>query len=130
MSEAPVQKRVVRPIQDQILVRRDSPKDKIGSLYVPTEELVWPTMGTVVAVGPGKFDAETGERLSDDLGLKPGDRVIFKNQPASALHPDHREDDVHGENGLIMIDAENVLFQVLDETPGPLEVVTPYDTEV
>lgn len=74
----------VRPVQDRVSVRRDKPKDRTaGGLYVPSGLETWPTIGTVLAVGP---------RVSDP-DIVPGARVFFLSRPSSALITDNREAD-------------------------------------
>lgn len=104
----------VRPILDSVLVRRDPPRDKLGSglLFAIQGEEDWPPIGTVIAVGPGAYLAD-GTRVP--LDVKVGDRVIFKSQPASALIPDSREGGREDWANLVMLDYENIHGLVEEE---------------
>ena len=84
MSNA-IQATLVRPINDQVLVRQDPPKDKIGSFYVPQGKEEYPPLATVLAIGPGAVN-DHGVRIP--LDVKDGDRVLFKRRPGTALVPD------------------------------------------
>lgn len=107
----------VTPIKDQVLVLADPAKDRTSSgLYYPQGSEDWPSLGTVMAVGPGRI-IEGGER--EPMGVEVGDRVLFKRQPASALVPDSREGDPRGWHGLVMLDEKSIIGVVFDEaTPG------------
>jgi co-chaperonin GroES (HSP10) len=72
----------VRPIQDQVLVRRDEPeKQTRGGLHLPDGSWDWPVCGTVLAIGP------------QVTGLAVGERVLFRSRGSTALIPDTREPD-------------------------------------
>lgn len=72
----------ITPIKDQVLVRRDQEKKQTdGGLWLPDGSSEWPTIGTVLALGP----------LVQEPGLVPGARVAFKTRAGTALAPDVRE---------------------------------------
>jgi chaperonin GroES len=75
------------PIKDQVLVRQDPKKDKVGSLFVPQGSEDYPNYGTVEAVGPGAV--VNGRRV--EPSVKAGDRVLFKRKASSSLFPDARD---------------------------------------
>lgn len=84
--------RNIRPLKDNILVKQDPAKEKLGSLFVPenTRDLQ-EDVGTVIAVGPGRL-TEGGKLV--EVSVKVGDRVVFKRRPASYLgdfHPDWKD---------------------------------------
>ena len=111
MSNA-IQATLVRPINDQVLVRQDPPKDKIGSFYVPQGKEEYPPLATVLAIGPGAVN-DHGVRIP--LDVKVGDRVLFKRRPGTALVPDWREGDSLelGKNTLML--RESDIIGVVEE---------------
>lgn len=71
---------MIQPLRDQIVVRKDPPKDKTkGGIIVPEtvkdqRVAALANSGVVVAVGPGRRD-EKGGRIP--LDVKIGDRVLW-----------------------------------------------------
>ncbi len=65
-----------RPLHDKLLIRRDTAQDRTESgLYLPEKAKETPKLGTVVAVGTGTLNKDTGHLTP--LSVKKGDRVIF-----------------------------------------------------
>jgi co-chaperonin GroES (HSP10) len=99
----------VRPIQDRVMVRRDPSMDRTKSgLHVPDGLEDWPTVGTVLAVGPHVEDPE----------LAPGLRVFFQSRPASGLIRDDREPGEREKTEwerVILLREEDILGIVEDE---------------
>ena len=62
------------PLSDRIIIRRDEPVEKIGVIVLPDSAKEIPARGTVLAVGPGRMNAD-GTRSG--VGLKPGQTVLF-----------------------------------------------------
>ncbi|HEX9311093.1 MAG TPA: co-chaperone GroES [Gemmatimonadaceae bacterium] len=65
----------VAPLADRVVVRPvdiDQPQMR-GGLYIPDTAKEKPTVGEIIAVGPGKF--EEGKRIP--MELKVGDRVYY-----------------------------------------------------
>lgn len=94
-----------RPIGTRVLVRQDPPKE-LSTLIVAPDSAGkdYPPTGTVVAVGAQNED------------VRPGDRVLFKRRPSSALIQDDRIPDQHDPwRGLIMLYAEDILA-VMEES--------------
>lgn len=105
--------RNIRPLKDNVLVKQDPPKEKVGSLFVPQGSRdLYEDTGTVVAVGPGRISTG-GEIIRPDVKI--GDRVLFVRQPGSALNPDTREGESEWES-LLMMKAENIIG-VLEPEP-------------
>jgi len=69
------------PLGDGVVVRRDAPLEKVGSIQVPGRAQRPPQTGVVVSVGPGVQE------------VTPGDRVLFAF---------HSGQDLPGEDLLIM----------------------------
>tara|TARA_R100000406_G_scaffold68059_1_gene48477 strand:+ start:711 stop:998 length:288 start_codon:yes stop_codon:yes gene_type:complete len=82
-----------RPLNDQVVVRASEVEEKTaGGIIIPDSAKDKPTLGEVVAVGPGKY-SQDGTRLA--LDVKVGDRVLFKQWSAT-------EYKIEGEDLLIL----------------------------
>ena len=90
----------LRPLHDRVIVKRlEEERKSAGGIVIPDTAAEKPSMGEVVAVGPGKTD-EHGKL--QPMGVKPGDKVLFgkysgqefKMDNAELLHM--REDDIIG----------------------------------
>jgi chaperonin GroES len=103
------------PINDQVLVRQDPPKEKLGSglLYASQGNEVWTPFATVLRVGPGKWNRDGSARV--ELDVKPGDRVLFKRTPDTAIVPDWREGDERGWRDLLMLREDHIVGVVEDD---------------
>jgi chaperonin GroES len=65
----------LKPLADRIVVKPSEAEEKTKSgLYLPDGAKEKPTLGKVVAVGPGKLD-DNGKRMT--IGLKSGDTVYY-----------------------------------------------------
>jgi chaperonin GroES len=93
----------ILPIQNRVLVKRDTPTEKIGSIIVPDTAKVPVTRGTVLAVGPGKV-LDNGRRIEPTV--KTGDKILFGKYSGSEF-----EDD--GEKRLFM--TEDEILGVVEE---------------
>lgn len=63
------------PLADRVIIKADEqPSVTPGGIFIPDLAKEKPTIGVVVAVGPGKFD-ETGKRIP--MNLKVGDSVFY-----------------------------------------------------
>lgn len=66
----------IRPLHDKILVERDEPEQTTAAgIIIPESGKERPKTGTVIAVGDGSLNTETGQRIP--MGIKAGQRVIF-----------------------------------------------------
>jgi chaperonin GroES len=64
----------ITPLEDRVVILpTDETESMRGGLYIPDTAKEKPTMGEVIAVGPGRF--EKGERVPMDV--KVGDKVIY-----------------------------------------------------
>lgn len=98
----------IRPIGDRILVKQEEWKDKIGSLYIPQGHREgYVDVGVVRAVG---------RKVTIDV--KPGDRVTFKRQPASALLRYTGESGPGDWKDLLILKEENVSTVISDDQPS------------
>ena len=90
----------LRPLHDRIIVKRvEEERKSAGGIVIPDTAAEKPSMGEVVAAGPGKTD-DSGKLIA--IGVKVGDKILFgkysgqefKLEGADLLHM--REDDVIG----------------------------------
>jgi chaperonin GroES len=90
----------LRPLHDRIIVKRlEEERKSAGGIVIPDTAAEKPSMGEVIAVGPGKTD-DNGKLVP--MGVKVGDKILFgkysgqefKMDGADYLHM--REDDVIG----------------------------------
>jgi chaperonin GroES len=66
----------IRPLQDRVVVRPVEAEEKTaGGILLPDTAKEKPQQGEVLAVGPGKYIPEKGDRVPPPL--KPGDRVLY-----------------------------------------------------
>lgn len=94
----------VRPLHDKILVRRDEAETQTTSgIFLPEGSKDRPKTGTIEAVGDGKLNTETGDRIP--LGVSKGDRVIFSSYAGTEIKLD-------GDELLIM--SEDEILAVID----------------
>ena len=64
----------ITPLEDRVVVApSDEAETMRGGLYIPDTAKEKPTMGEVIAVGPGRF--EKGARVPMDV--KVGDKVVY-----------------------------------------------------
>ena len=64
----------ITPLEDRVVIApSDDAETMRGGLYIPDTAKEKPTMGEVIAVGPGRF--EKGARVPMDV--KVGDKVVY-----------------------------------------------------
>ena len=64
----------IAPLEDRVVIApSDEAETMRGGLYIPDTAKEKPTMGEVIAVGPGRF--EKGVRVPMDV--KVGDKVVY-----------------------------------------------------
>ena len=90
----------LRPLHDRVIVKRlEEERTTAGGIVIPDTAAEKPSMGEVIAVGPGKTD-DNGKLVA--IGVKAGDKILFgkysgqefKMDGADYLHM--REDDIIG----------------------------------
>lgn len=74
---------MLKPLRDQVIVKRSNPDEKIGSLFVAGTAQKDKTEGIVVAVGTGHV-LENGNVIP--LEVKVDDKIIFTNNYAEVKH--------------------------------------------
>jgi chaperonin GroES len=81
-------KMAVTPLEDRVVVMpSDESEEMRGGLYIPDTAKEKPTQGTIVAVGPGRF--EDGERVPMELAV--GDKVLYGKYSGTAFTLDGEE---------------------------------------
>ncbi|MDR2173980.1 MAG: co-chaperone GroES [Burkholderiales bacterium] len=90
----------LRPLHDRIIVKRvEEERKTAGGIVIPDTAAEKPSMGEVVAVGPGKTD-DDGDTIK--MSVKVGDKVLFGKYSGQEFKMDGqdylhmREDDVIG----------------------------------
>ena len=90
----------LRPLHDRIIVKRlEEERKSAGGIVIPDTAAEKPSMGEVVAVGPGKTD-DNGKLIP--MGVKVGEKILFGTYSGQEFKMDGvdylhmREDDVIG----------------------------------
>ncbi|MGP1273391.1 MAG: co-chaperone GroES [Phycisphaerales bacterium] len=66
----------IKPLHDKIIVERDEPETMTAAgIILPESGKERPKSGTVIAVGDGALNTDTGERIP--LSIKAGDKILF-----------------------------------------------------
>ena len=79
----------LRPLHDRVILKRvDSETKTASGIVIPESAAEKPDQGQVLAVGPGKRDAE-GHRIA--LDLKVGDTVLFGKYAGQSVKVDGEE---------------------------------------
>ena len=90
----------VRPLGDKILVKRAAAEDRTDAgIFLPQTAKDKPREGTVMALGNGLLNRDTGEYMP--FTVKKGDRVIFSSYAGTEIKIDGEE--------LIMMTEDDVL---------------------
>jgi len=90
----------LRPLHDRVIVKRlEEERQSAGGIVIPDTAAEKPSMGEVVAVGPGKTD-ENGKL--QPMGVKAGNKVLFGKYSGQEFRLDNedllqmREEDIIG----------------------------------
>jgi chaperonin GroES len=94
----------LKPLSNHLFIEALSEEKttKSGIVLPETAEKEKPVMGTVVAVGPGKFN-EKGERMP--MSVKVGDKVLFKK---------YEPDEVEVEGKKYLVGEEEDILAILE----------------
>ena len=77
----------IKPLEDRIVIKINDAEEKTASgLVIPDTAKEKPQEGTVVAVGPGRFD--DGVRVPMDV--KVGDVVLFSKYGGTEIKQDRK----------------------------------------
>ena len=90
----------IKPLEDKILVQANEAETTTASgLVIPDTAKEKPQEGTVVAVGPGRWNEDGDERIPLDVNV--GDRVIFSKYGGTEIK--------HGGQEYLILSARDVL---------------------
>ncbi|KML54499.1 co-chaperone GroES [Burkholderia stabilis] len=79
----------LRPLHDRVIVKRlDQETTTASGIVIPDSAAEKPDQGEVIAVGPGRKDAD-GQRIVLDLQV--GERVLFGKYAGQAVKVDGNE---------------------------------------
>ena len=80
----------VKPLGDKLLVQRAEPQEQTDSgIYIPESAKDKPKEGTIIAVGNGHLNQDTGERIP--FTVKKGDQVLFTSYAGTEIKIDSNE---------------------------------------
>ncbi len=93
---------VLRPLGDKIVVKPIEEEEKTPSgIFLPETAKEKPQQGEVIAVGPGRWNNDKGERIP--LDVKVGDRVIFAKYSGTEVKLDGEKYLIMGESDVLAI---------------------------
>ena len=94
-------KRVLKPLQDKVIVQKLEPEEKTaGGILLPDSTKEKPQEGKVMAVGPGSVD-DKGQRKPIDV--KEGDHVLFAKYSGTEIKLDGQEYLILSERDILAI---------------------------
>ncbi|MFT4604768.1 MAG: chaperonin GroES [Rhodothermales bacterium] len=89
----------IKPLGDRVVVKPQPAEEKTASgLFIPDTAKEKPQKGTIIAVGPGRF--ENGNKI--DMTVKEGDTVLYGKYSGTEIELDSndvlimRESDILG----------------------------------
>jgi chaperonin GroES len=89
----------IKPLADRVVVKPQAAEEKTASgLFIPDTAKEKPQKGTIIAVGPGRF--ENGTKI--DMTVKEGDTVLYGKYSGTEVELDNddvlimRESDILG----------------------------------
>lgn len=79
----------LRPLHDRVIVKRlEEERKSAGGIVIPDTAAEKPSMGEVIAVGPGKTD-DNGKLIPP--GVKAGDKILFGKWSGTEVKVDGEE---------------------------------------
>jgi len=83
-------KMTVQPLADRLLVKRlEATETSRGGIIIPDTAKEKPMEGEVVAVGKGRINETTGERIAPEV--KKGDKVLYGKYSGTEITVDNVE---------------------------------------
>lgn len=80
----------ITPLADRVLVKPIDPKEvKKGGIIIPDTAKEKPQEGEIIAVGKGRVNETTGERVP--MEVKKGDRVLYGKYSGTEITVDNKE---------------------------------------
>jgi chaperonin GroES len=80
----------ITPLADRVLVKPMDPKEmKKGGIIIPDTAKEKPQEGEIIAVGKGRVNESTGERMP--MEVKKGDRVLYGKYSGTEITIDDKE---------------------------------------
>jgi len=77
---------IFEPTEDRVLVKRDAEAEMFGRIYIPENAQELAFRGTVVKVGPGKYNPQHDKY--EPMYIKPGMRVVLHKHLGIKIDPD------------------------------------------
>lgn len=93
----------IKPLGNRVLIERAKRQAAKGGILLPDAAQETPKEGTIIAVGPGKWNDEGKQEA---LLVKVGDRVLFGSYAGTEVKGD-------GEEGAYLILSEEDILGVL-----------------
>lgn len=93
----------VRPLRNQLFVKRAESEEKIGSLYIPDKAQKKASRGTVVAAGAG-YRSDSGAWISCDV--RAGDVVLWADGAGV---------DVYVDGEKLVVISEDIVIAVVEK---------------
>ena len=82
-------KRILKPLQDKVIVQKLDAEDKTaGGIVLPDTAKEKPQEGKIISVGPGSYD-DKGQRRP--LEVKEGDHVLYAKYSGTEIKMDGQE---------------------------------------
>ena len=80
----------VKPLGDKLLVQRaDAIEQTDSGIFIPESAKDKPKEGTIIAVGDGRLNQETGSRIP--FTVKQGDHVLFSSYAGTEIKIENEE---------------------------------------
>ena len=93
----------IKPLEDRIVIKAvEAEQTTASGLVIPDTAKEKPQEGEVLAVGPGRFNDNGGERIPLDIAV--GDRVIYSKSGGTEIK--------HGGQEYLILSARDVLAVV------------------
>ncbi|USQ78821.1 co-chaperone GroES [Ornithinimicrobium faecis] len=93
----------IKPLEDRIVIKAvEAEQTTASGLVIPDTAKEKPQEGEVLAVGPGRFNDNGGERIPLDIAV--GDRVIYSKYGGTEIK--------HGGQEYLILSARDVLAVV------------------
>lgn len=89
----------IRPLHDHVYVRRHPSPEFDGHIAIPSKARERPRFATVISVGPGSRDSDTGHRVP--IEIQAGDYVLIDKWAGHVIGQD-------GPDELVMISASDL----------------------